>query len=344
MSMAPVSTEHSEPARLAREAIKMDATAVQALEVLGLQAQLRGDTSRAREIFSQSIKLSRRELRPQIWAIEDAVSRGDIAGALRQYDIALRTSRRAYDTLFPVLAAAIAEPKIRQHLITLLQTGPVWSERFITYVGRGTINPVAAVPFFRAGELADLPIDDVSRTSLVNALVKRGEVGRAWDYYKSFRDARTISSRNPNFSESIDDPAVFDWTPSNAPGLSVSIQQGREGGSVDFSAAPSVGGIAIEQRQFLAPGAYKFESVMEGIEQPDRSRPYWALTCQSGRRIARFPVPNSGDAPIRFERRLNVPSGCVAQSLALVVRPSDEISGVYGRVLSAQLLRANDNE
>lgn len=344
MSTEPVSGRQSHLAQLAREAIILDATAVEALDVLGLQAQLRGETGVALNIFSQSMALSRRELRPQIWAIEEAVSRGDIDGALHQYDIALRTSRRGPDMLFPVLASAISEPKVRTALIRRLRAGPIWNERFITYVGRAQIDPVAAVSFFREGERLGLPIKDSDRTAVVNALARRGKIELAWDYYSTFRSADNNRSRDAKFTSNIEAPAVFDWTPHNAPGISGIIQQGRDGGVVDFSAAPSVGGVVLEQLQVLAPGRYSFESTVEDLEQPERSKPYWVLSCQSGQEIGRIPLPNAQSTQKRVTGSFNLPSGCSVQTLALVLRSSDEVSGVSGRVISAQIVPVNDGE
>ncbi|MFV3517295.1 hypothetical protein ACNJD8_22045, partial [Mycobacterium tuberculosis] len=75
--------------RIARQALVQDPTAVAAVATLGINAQLRGDTGPARRIFAYANQLSRRDLRTQLWAIEDAVSRNDIPGVLNNYDIAL---------------------------------------------------------------------------------------------------------------------------------------------------------------------------------------------------------------------------------------------------------------
>lgn len=72
----PTKEAISRPAILAREALLADPTAAEALTVLGFQAQLRGEEERADALFSYSTALSRRELRPRIWAIEEAVGRG----------------------------------------------------------------------------------------------------------------------------------------------------------------------------------------------------------------------------------------------------------------------------
>ncbi|HEY8605374.1 hypothetical protein [Tsuneonella suprasediminis] len=337
MTASPASTPESRPAYLAREALREDPTAVKALNVLGLQAQLLEETNRARTIFAYSLALSRRNLQSHFWAIEDAVSRGDVQGALKQYDTALRTSRRAPDVLFPTLSGALSEPKVRQGIIDILLTKPVWGDRFVRYVSQGEIDPIGSVAFFRNAEAAGLKIVDGDRTRLINVLVRRGEVDAAWSYYRTFREANRLSSRNAKFIRTVQSPAYFDWVVQNTTGMSVSIHAEPSGGVAEFSIAPSVGGKMIEQWQMLLPGTYRFESTVEELDQPGRSLPYWSLTCRDGRSLGNIPVPTAKSEAVSFSGQFVVPSDCSPQILALIARPSDDISGVYGRVRSAVL-------
>ncbi|MBM3929379.1 MAG: hypothetical protein FJ335_13135, partial [Sphingomonadales bacterium] len=71
---------------LAKRALQQDPTAVAAVATLGVNADIRGDKAAARRYFAYAQKLSRRDLRTQLFMIEDAVQRGDIPEALRQYD------------------------------------------------------------------------------------------------------------------------------------------------------------------------------------------------------------------------------------------------------------------
>ena len=80
---------------LAVEAIRQDPTAIDAVTTLGVNAQVRGDTAKARRTFAFAERLSRRNLIVQLWAIEDSVQRGDVGGALRHYDTALRVKPAA---------------------------------------------------------------------------------------------------------------------------------------------------------------------------------------------------------------------------------------------------------
>lgn len=338
-AVAPGTAIDSEAARLARLALRQDATAVSALSVLGLQAQLQRNVAHARELFSYSHQLSRRELRTQIWAIEEAAARGDIARALEHYDRALRTSRRAPDILFPVLARAIAEPAVRAHLLSTLSSESAWGRAFIRYVAANAPEPEAVVPFFREGAHAGLPIEDDDRSRLVNALVAKGATDQAWGLYGSFRgEASRERSRDPSFELSTLVPAVFDWNPLRPQGLAASIQRGEDGGVVHFSAGPGVGGTVLRQLQLLPPGLYRIEGRSRGIDQPEYSRPYWALTCRDGQELGRVLLPNSGDTPARFTGHFRVPAGCAVQTLSLVVRASDAIAGIQGQIDTVQLV------
>jgi hypothetical protein len=341
-SERPSPDAKSPPARAADLAVLQDATAVEALTVLGFQAQLRGEEARSDQMFSLGAALSRRELRPQLWAVEEAVSRGDIAGALKHYDIALRTSADAQIMLFPILASALVEPKVRAALLPIMRSQPSWSASFLSHAADHGSDPRAVVSFFgevRAAQLP-LPLEEVSRTNLVGGLIRAGRYDDAWRYYASFRPGADRSrSRDPNFTLASDARAPFDWMATQDPSLSASILQNEQGGVLDFAAPPSASGILLQQVQLLPPGTYRLSGQSADIDQPVRSLPYWLLSCEDGRELGRVVVPSSAQANGSFSGRFVVPQGCPVQTLSLVARPSDAISGVVGQIRSVQLTR-----
>ncbi len=341
--MAPSDDNNALSARLARLALRADPTAVDAINVLGLQAQLRNETGGARELFQYSLLLSRRELRPQLWAIEEAVNRGDIKGALRSYDIALRTSKEAPNLLLPNLAGALAEPKIRAALLPILATGPGWTDSFLKRVATNGIDPESGVAFFREAAAAGLDISDDLHAGLVNSLANEGKHDQAWRYYAAFRrGAVPYKSRDPEFRINPEVRAVFDWIPTTQAGFSAAILQGTEGGVLDFSLPPGTGGMLVRQTQMLPVGAYRLEGRSLGIDLPDRSRPYWILSCHDGRELGRVEVTNSKISGGRFEGIMTVPADCRVQTLSLVARTTDAISGVSGQIERTALLPTGD--
>jgi len=312
-------------------ALRQDPTAVDALNVLGVLAQAQGDTEQARRIFGHSLKLSRRELPARIWAIEEAVSRGDIRSALASYNIALTTSKAAPDVLFPVLASAIAEPRVRSELLKVLIKQPTWSEKFVDYLTTSGADPRTTVRFFREGAGGKLPVDEADRTKVVNALVARGFVEDGWNYFASFRTkAERIRSRDPEFSLRSDAPSVFDWTTVEPSGISASIQRTADGGLFDFFVAPSASGVMLQQMQMLPPGAYRLEGRSTNLPESERARPYWSLACSDGRELSRIAIPASGSA--RFSGAIRIPQGCPWQMLSLVARSSGSVAGVGGQI------------
>jgi len=323
---------------LARKALLQDPTAVAAVATLGINAQLRGDNTSARRLFAYSDKLSRRDLRTRLWAIEDAVSRDDVPGALRQYDIALRTTRNAPDVLFPLLAGAITDPTIRAGLVRTLVTRPPWMNQFIAFVsGKG--EPRAVTRLFLDLQRAGIAISDAPSSTAINGLIAGGFVDEAWAYYASQRtNVARSQSRDPQFTADRDTPSFLDWMPgAGDSGISASIQPSKQGGLFDFAAPTGASGTLLQQMQLLPPGDYILEGHSIGIDQTADSRPYWTLKCPDGRELGRLPVSNSSETSGHFKGRFTVPSGCPTQFLMLVARPSLNVSGVTGQIDRALL-------
>lgn len=323
--------------RLAREALRRDPAAVQAVETLGLQAQMRGRTSEARRLFAYAQRLSRRETQTQLWAIEDAVGRNDLPAALRHYDIALTTSKNAPDLLFPVLTAALAEPAVRRSLVPVLARRPIWAPGFIAHAAGSPANPQAVAALLRSLARARIPVSATAQTGVINNLITGGSVDTGWRYYASLRPgADRRHSRDADFTANLETPSVLDWIPVNDNGITVSARDG----AADFGVPPSTGGVLLKQMQLLPPGIYRLEGRSRGIEQAPRALPYWTLSCQDGREAGRVVVPNSTVAQGVFEGRVTVPRDCPVQTLALVARPSDQITGLSGQIDRARLAPA----
>ena len=322
-----------QPESLAKAAVQSDATAVQGLTVLGLSAELRSDAARARKILAFSSKLSRRELEPRLSAIETAVNKGDIPGALRQYDLALRVSRDARGTLFPVLGSAITEPKIRRELVTVLLTQPNWGPEFLGYLATNGKDPTSGVLLMEEGARRNLPISMTTRAALVSALVQKEQFDQAWRYYATLgRGADRTRSRDANLSARIEGVTPFDWTIGPDNNAFSTIARAASGGAIEFALPPGQGGIVARQMQMLAPGSYQLSGTASDIEQDARVRPYWSLTCAGSMEMGRVTLGVAGADPVSFSRTVVVPPLCPVQYLELVVPPSNGVAGSSGQV------------
>ena len=333
----PTAKSSSFATKLARKAVAADPTAVDALIVLGFQAQLRGSEAQSNRLFEYTNRLSRRELRAQIWAVEHAVNRGDLEGALRQYDIALRTSFAAQDMLFPTLAAALIEPKIRKEVLRRAASHPVWSPHFVRYLSTSWVEPVGAMRYFLEGRAQGLDVSGADKVALVDALTATNHLSEAWDYYQTFRlTTGRGRSRDPDFRLFSDPRSVFDWSVSEGSGISATIISAPEGGAVQFEVSPSAGGPILRQAQLLPSGRYRLSGRSSGTELPEYARPYWVLRCKAGRELGRIPVsmtqPNG-----TFSGLFSVPPDCPFQELVLIARPHDAIGRVTGEIQVVEL-------
>lgn len=323
---------------IAREALRHDLTAVEAVATLAADAFARGDQEGGERLLAYSQRLSRRDLRTQLMAIELAVAQDDISGALRHYDIALRTKKNAPELLFPVLTSALSDPSIRAELVKTLVGHPIWGTKFIYHTARNEPDPAASAAFFHALQAARVPVPEAAGVSLINRLLAAKLFHEAWAYYAvTHAGSDPRQSRDPAFRILLEARSAFDWVAVNGLGVSTAILPDATNGLFDFTVSMGNGGPLLQQLQMLPPGDYVLEGHSRGIDQPVRSRPYWALHCQTGGEIERVELPNSSQASGRFQGSLRVPADCPVQMLTLVARSSDDISGVTGQIDRIQI-------
>lgn len=326
--------ELAESDRLAIDALATDPMAVSAVATLGSNAEIRGDTAKARRIFAYSERLSRRDLPTHIWAIEDAVKRNDIAGALRHYDFALRTSSSASSILYPVLGQAIDSPEVLQQLALVLRRQPAWAEGMLAYVASTSNDSGSLIALFSRLQREHVPVPAYINALVVRRLIALGAVREAWQYYNQISPASDRSQlRDPDFRKVLDHPTPFDWSVvADNPGAIASLQANGNSGLLDFSASTMAGGEVVHQMQILPPGKYILEGVSQNIAMPSGTHPYWSLVCTGGQELGRIEIPDSATNNGRFIGSFMVPSGCDSQSLKLIIRPTSDASGVVGQI------------
>lgn len=324
---------------LARQALRQDATAISAVATLIINAQIRNDSVQARYIFAYANKLSRRDLRTRLWAIEDAVERGDIKNALYQYDIALRTSRLAADLLFPILAVAIADPEIRQALISRLSKEPAWSGPFVMYLADNAQDTISVAALFEGLAKVGNGPPEVSRAVLIRRLTEQGRFDAAWKFYASIMpEISRQKSRNPKFETEVTYPSVFDWVSIENDGIDATFQIEGKQRVFYFTAPPGAGGPVLRQMQVLPPGNYMLESHAADITKSAGNQIYWVLTCIESAEIGRVPVVFDSSMNGKFSGLLHVPKGCSAQYLTLIIRPSLQNEDLTGKIDYVQIL------
>lgn len=313
-------------ADLARRALRRDPTSIVAVTTLGLKAQVERPAN-ARPLFRYAQALSRRDVRSQLWLIEDAVARGDTGQALHHYDVALRTSSTAPALLYPVLATAIGDPAIRRGLMAVFQTRPAWEESFLTGVTINGPDFVGVATLLLDMRRAGMTVPPMAVANLVGSLAARGNVAQAWQMYAlTHPRADRMRPRDYGFVGAGMPIPPFDWMLLDENGVSAIIAPDH-GGSLDVQAPATTGGTVARQLQYLPPGRYRLQAHATGAMRTG-PQPYWSITCTGGRSLVRLLLTVSREAPTASATDFTVPTDCPAQSLALVVQPVDDPEGV----------------
>jgi len=314
-------------------ALARDVTLLGAIELRASQFDASGDNARAARLFALSDAISRRSLPTRLWLIQRSVDRGEVAGALENFDIALRTSEVAPDILFPVLAGATSDPALAVPIAGLLDRPSDWRIMFLNHaIDRGG-NPadighiVLRMRDRRA--LADNQVDQ----KLIAALVTHSQFGLARRVHDAFHptDGRRTPVADSDFSRP-EESFPFGWglRHDGEAWAARDLIEGKP--ALLYGSTASGDGPVATQLLLLPPGRFRISVESAGATTDPASPPFWSLTCgeRNGPQIALLdqPVQTGGLASIDFA----VPAGCAAQWLALNLRPSERAGGQSGAV------------
>ncbi len=335
-SGAKVSTP--EVRRLTRMALARDATLSPAIEFRALQAEADADPRREARLFELSSAISRRSLPTRLWLIQREVDRGDVAGALENFDIALRTSTAAPDVLFPVLARAATDPSLSEPIARILDRPEDWRLAFLHYAiteAHAGLGLAGVVLHMRDRHLiAAEHVDD----SLVGELVAERQFALARTVHDAFGPSSGQDLvADPRFA----DPRIrypFGW---------VLIQTGTSGASrtrvdgrpaLEYDSSPGGGGAVATQLLTLPPGDYRLTVTTAKPTDDPVSQPFWTLSCggEGGAQLGLVDQPGAAGASASAD--ITVPDGCGGQWLALTVRGNDQPS-LTGSVRSVEVVR-----
>ena len=286
--------------RLTLTALARDATITPAIEMRALQAEAQRDPARELRLFQLSSVISRRSLPTRLWLIQRSVDHGDVASALENFDIALRTSMAAPDTLFPVLASASADPSLADPLARILDRPEDWREGFLHYaITEAHAAPGVAAVVLRMRDRRFITGKQIDQ-SLIGELVADAR----------FADARMTY------------PFGWDLIQTGTSGAERIRDQGRA--ALEYQVSPGGGGQAATQLLTLAPGDYRLTVTTARPASDPVSQPFWTLTCgeEGGGQLALLDQPRVADASAAAD--FTVPVDCTGQWLALSLRSSDD--------------------
>lgn len=320
---------------LVTRALDRDLTQVPAIEMRALDLAVSGNESEARQLFHWSDQLSRRSLATRLWLIQDAVDHGDVAGALRDFDIALRTTIDAQPILFPVLAKASADPRLTTALARTFDKASDWRLMFFEWTLANNVDPLPIAKVVSRMRDRQFVVANNIDQRLVQRLASAGEFDAAKSLNRDFGH-QSVGVADPNFGDA-GARYPFGWElVSNG---SISAQRALSGSStiLSYSAETANSGQVAAQLLVLTPGRYVL--MTKTASNGTGASPYWSASCAvTGTEIARLDQPLAANAIAKTT--FAVPSGCGAQWLTLRIRPAPDSNTQAGSIASISVFRS----
>jgi hypothetical protein len=315
---------------LVSKALARDATEVPAIELRALDFAVSGNAAEARRLFELSNELSRRSLPTRLWLIQDSVDHGDVAGALRNFDIALRTTTDAQPILFPVLAKATTDPTLTVPLARTLDRPSDWRLTFLEWVltSGARVDGIAMV----VAQMNDrrFIVGNGIDQQLIDRLAVDGQFGAANLLNRRFGHAAE-GIADSNFAK----PSAhypFGWGLVSDGMLTAERAISGSSSMLKYSAAPARSGQVAAQLLMLRPGRYALAT--RTAAQTQGAAPYWNVTCagEGGAQLAELDQPLG--AGVQARTGFTVPPNCTAQWLTLRIRPSPDAAPQSGAIAS----------
>ena len=293
-----------------------------AFRLLGLASEANSQTNTAQAWLQLSNRASRRDLGTQLWLIENAAKSGDLPGALKHYDIALRTSPQSHAILFPILTAGIADAEIRAGLVPLIRPEPLWLFEFLNFAAQSTdAQSNLALLITDAGGLPDQPNFNDLGKRLLSALAgsKNPEIARR--LFKSLRGASQANLGTTGFNSANTDVRFnpLPWEALSTAGLGAVCERSNKAARMLVGSGER--GVVLRRMMSLAPGNYLLTVDQSLIAAAQGSGQDWRMTCDPPGAAAARDLIDDGDAKpaTSFRTRISIPQGCGSQIIELAV-------------------------
>lgn len=308
----------------AREVLRRDPLGPGPLRVLALYADQRGNEAGSTRLFTAAARLSRRDPVVQLWEIERAGEKRDVAGALEHYDQLLSVKPETGPLLYPRLLATLKNDEVRRHLAGFVRARKPWIKDFINHALLESKEPRRMMELFEEVDRGGPPSRDLrdSEAYLVSLLAARG------DYEAALRQARRVAGKHSGiltdlgFSPRTMDPhfAPLLWNGGGNQGIAA---QAYDNGIMRVEVSPGSSGLAFSRDVLLRPGRYRMRSTGKPVDGLARPEARWEIACVAPDAVRRLlTIPLGGSARLSAEGWFTVPSGCAATRLSFLAGAS----------------------
>jgi len=299
----------------------------QALSLLGLIAERKGDGQAAETLMRIAGARTWRDETTQAWLYDHYVRRGDYAEALPHVDAILRVEPESQERLFPVLASLTVKPEAFKALTDFLATSPPWRSWFLSELSAKLANKSRLIELYAALEKTENPPTKDDLVPYLNRLVDEGDYAQAYQLWRATLPPglRTLDTHpfNRDFELPLDG-LPFNWVLTEASGADIQIVPSPDAGRkramrIQFSGS-RVAFANVNQLMLLPPGKYKLSGRVKAEDLQTSRGLWWRVYCADDPdNVLAHTEPVSGTLPwTDFTVDFEVPAeDCEAQWLQL---------------------------
>ncbi|MHA4836648.1 tetratricopeptide repeat protein [Sphingopyxis sp. MSC1_008] len=274
-------------ARIARESLERSPVNPNALHMLALVAETRGEGKKSAQYVALAEKLSRRHAGSQMLLAGQAMQAKHYAVAIEHIDRALRTEPEITPQVFPILADALRFPDFRKYLSIALRRKAPWRDSFFAYA--------AAQPYAQSGTaqlmLGLSGLKDSTDMRVAVALLAQGlTASRETDLLKRLYmhvPPTSIGLRNRPTEATFRDLTLLDGVPPVAWGVNEDttngalVAAGKMPGTVNINgwAEAGYGSVVAKKLLWLPTGRWNLLYSGRGNVGGAGARSNWEVRC-----------------------------------------------------------------
>jgi hypothetical protein len=315
----------SDVADLARAWLSAEAIDPRAARMLGEAAEKAGDGRGAMILMKLGDRLSRRDLRTQMWLVMRDAEVNNIAGVLDHCDSVLRVNADAANALFPILTRALEDSQIQSAFVPYLKAEPPWLDGFLGYAVDQTPHPeILAALLQRLGGLSPTQVHHSQEAALITQLAAKHYYALARSSFLGLPgfDPKMLTSLGFEEANNAAQSGVFGWQiiATSAIGGSFAKKEGQPGARLQIFAGSGENGLVAQKMLSMAPGNYQFHATYSDLHIELGASITWRMRCLAGNNAEIIWQSDAKTATDRARKMIfTVPASCEAEYIDLIV-------------------------
>ena len=332
--------------RATRQALEKAPLAEEPFVLHGLSALVGKDEARAERLLTEARERNPRSRPTRLLLLDRYLRTNRVDDAAVEIAVLSRLIPAARQALVPELAKFAGNPRTRGSLASVLRSDPEMREEILNHLANSTGDPDLVLRLAETSGARIVPTETRPwQRSLLDTLVKKGEIERAYRLWARFTGAAGPASGKGIYDgrfQGLPGSPPFNWEFVSS---GAGIAEKAKGPAVQVEYYGRQPTTLATQLLMLKPGRYRFAFRAEGDATGDGSKVAWTLECLPGTpALLELPITKLTYAGKVIAGDFTVPTeGCSAQWLRLVGRSAEFPSAQSVTITDVQVRSAGQS-